>query len=125
MQGCHTAWHRVINQRDGFLRYFLPNFLNCRCRTSTFPGRCSRLPVIFQACWNIWRSSDMAGQRSVLQACASNDNQRGSTDTPDHNSWLRACEACNDERRIGTLSWVFPDPFSMVAITEFERGIRS
>ncbi|GFX30038.1 hypothetical protein TNCV_2617491 [Trichonephila clavipes] len=33
---------------------------------------------------------------------------------PEHNSLLRACVACNSERRIGTLPWPSPDTSSMV-----------
>ncbi|GFY24024.1 peptidyl-glycine alpha-amidating monooxygenase A [Trichonephila clavipes] len=57
--------------------------------------------------------------------CASNDDQKGPTiernGTPDHNTWLRACVACNSEQ-IGTLLWGSPDTSSMIVRTRLAVG---
>ncbi|GFT45125.1 hypothetical protein TNCV_4154181 [Trichonephila clavipes] len=42
--------------------------------------------------------------------------------TPDHNSSLKACVACNSESRIGTLSWTSPDTSSIIVRTQLEVG---
>ncbi|GFX63619.1 hypothetical protein TNCV_2005481 [Trichonephila clavipes] len=42
--------------------------------------------------------------------------------TPHHNSWLRACVACNIESRIYTLPWPSPDKPSMIVLTQLEAG---
>ncbi|GFW56407.1 hypothetical protein TNCV_2089141 [Trichonephila clavipes] len=58
---------------------------------------------------------------------ASNDDQRDPAikinGSPDHNIWLRACEACNSENRIGTLPWLSPDTSSMIVRTQMEAGL--
>ncbi|GFU79550.1 hypothetical protein TNCV_3290211 [Trichonephila clavipes] len=66
---CHTTWHRVIRHPDG-----LPCGISCQicsnywARTSTFPGRCSHLPIISQTRSIEERSDNLAGQGSVWQA---------------------------------------------------------
>ncbi|GFW62774.1 hypothetical protein TNCV_2625371 [Trichonephila clavipes] len=88
---------------------------NCRARSSKLPIRC--LPIVYQTCTFGERSSGLAGQGSVFQAPASNDDQKypavKRNGTPDHN-WLRVCVACNSESRISMLPSASSDTSSMI-----------
>ncbi|GFX24657.1 putative DD41D transposase [Trichonephila clavipes] len=42
--------------------------------------------------------------------------------TPDNDSWLRACVACNSKSRIRTLPWAPPDTSLMIVRTQLEAG---
>ncbi|GFV60867.1 hypothetical protein TNCV_924811 [Trichonephila clavipes] len=42
-------------------------FSNCQARSSTFPGRCSRLPIISKTCFIGKRSGDLDGHGSIRQ----------------------------------------------------------
>ncbi|GFV85268.1 hypothetical protein TNCV_928991 [Trichonephila clavipes] len=42
--------------------------------------------------------------------------------SPNYNSLLRACGACNCESRIGALPWASPDTSSMIVRTQLEVG---
>ncbi|GFS72691.1 hypothetical protein TNCV_1420871 [Trichonephila clavipes] len=57
--------------------------------------------------------------------CAS-DDQRSlavkGNGTPDPNSYLMTCLACNSKSRIGTLLWAPPDTSSMVVKSQLETG---
>ncbi|GFV14410.1 hypothetical protein TNCV_808421 [Trichonephila clavipes] len=108
--------------------------------SSTFPSRCSRLPIASQTCSIEERSHDLAGQESVWQAkryqnssqnvvevplCskyASNDDHGAPAVkrnvTPDQNYWLRACGACNSESRINALPSASPDTPLMIVRTQ-------
>ncbi|GFV60384.1 hypothetical protein TNCV_3470191 [Trichonephila clavipes] len=72
-------------------------------------------------------SSQNAIEITLYYNCASNDDQRGINKiivkingTPDHNSWLRACAACNSESRIGTWPWASPGMSSMIFGTQLK-----
>ncbi|GFX87962.1 hypothetical protein TNCV_4374271 [Trichonephila clavipes] len=69
------------------------------------------------------QSSEFYQHTAVLQV-ASTEDQRSQAvkrkGTPDHNSWLRACVACNGESRIGMLPWASPDTSSMIVRTQLK-----
>ncbi|GFV52331.1 hypothetical protein TNCV_2664851 [Trichonephila clavipes] len=109
---------------------------NCWVRSSAFPSytRHARLDRDLV----IWLANEAFDKLTVAKQFSecrrltdglqvtSNDDQRGlavkTNDTPDHNSWLRACVTCNIESRIGTPPWTPPGTSSMIVRTKLEAG---